>query len=76
MAVDQDRQIFSEIDYTTDPMTYHFFSEKINLISPMMIHEVFNDLSKKDTVENITPVLLRGSGSDLWNFMYFLLSSI
>lgn len=76
LDVEQDKKLFSGIDYLTDPMTYIYFSERINQISHFTVNEVFAGLSATDTIENMTPVLLKGSGNGLWSFMFFMLSCI
>lgn len=74
LAVQQDIDKLSDINFKTDPMGYQYFAERINEISEVFIEMLFDMILAE--VEKPNQYLLRGVGNDLWNFVYFIFTCL
>lgn len=74
LAIQEDKEKLSDIDFKTDPMAFQYFAERINELNEVFIDMLFDMILAE--VEKPNQYLLRGVGNDLWNFVYFIITCL
>lgn len=70
----QDRDKLHDIDFSSDPLAYQYFAERIDEVSENFIELLFEEILGE--VDKFSQYLLRGIGNDLWSFMYFMITCL
>lgn len=74
LILDQDKERLEGVDFQADPLAYQQFAERIDYISDDFIRNLFDNIVGKKLV--LSSMLIRGVGTDLWRFMYFIFTCL